>query len=673
MNKKIFFLILLLLLWHNYLYDLNSKPLKTTNSQEDLKHEVTVTLKLIQVYVMDMEGNPIIDLNKSGFILYDNGKPMEITEFEGHFSLKPKEKFEEERKPSPIQKKPSKMNRKIFFLLDFSRNDVSGLSKSKKAALHFLDNKLLPGDEVGVLSYSSLKGLTLHEYLTTDHQKAREVIKGISEMPGISGGKAPIKIEKNTAKGAKTQGEFEFDESKENPVRVLVVEPKYTLAARLKQSGPKFDAHNFTYVIKELAKALRYIKGYKNIILFSEGFPRSLLYSIDDSSFRLNYEGMIKELAASNSPVYTVNTKGPRPNDSLMMLSELTGGKYFHSVEYYEKISDVIQNITSNYYVIGYYIDEQKWDGRYHEIKVKVKRKGCKVYAQGGYFNPKPFTEYAEVEKQLHLLDLAFGENPQFQEPLKFPLTSLHFSGKKGPNTVLLSEIDLEKIEEVVRGKAETIIFIFDNLNNLIDFIPGEVNFSNLPQKKIYLYTISSLLPGRYECRVVIRNLYTGRGAVASSSAIISESPVSGIRLYTPLLLVPKKKGHYIKVSKKEARRESTSLINIYPFDSIRYSPLIEELDPEISKLWAVVKCSITDIKEPEVEFSAYLIQSSTEQNIPLSISILTAESAKEETDILLIEFPIPELPSGEYCLNLIAEDITTKSRSHVTRTFRVR
>jgi hypothetical protein len=355
------------------------------------------------------------------------------------------------------------------------------------------------------------------------------------------------------------------------------------------------------------------------------------------------------------------------------MLSEQTGGKYFHSVEYYDKISDEIQNITSNYYVIGYYIDEQKWDGRYHELEVKVKRKGCKVYAQGGYFNPKPFKEYSEVEKQLHLIDLALGEKHQFQEPLKFPLTSLHFSEEKGPNTILLSEIDIAKVKEAVRGKAETITFIFDTQNNLIDFIPGEVNFSSLHQKKIYLYTISSLLPGKYECRVVIRNIYTGRGAVGLSSIVISESPVSEIRLYPPLLLIPNKKGHYIKVSKKETKRESNSLIDIYPFDSTRYSPLIDELDPGISKLRAVVKCSIADIKEPEVEFLAYLSQSSTGPNIPLSISILSAENATEQMDILLIEFQIPELPSGEYRLNLIAEEITTKSRSHVSRTFRVR
>jgi hypothetical protein len=39
-----------------------------------LQHEVTVTLKLIQVTVTDKKGNPVSDLHKDEFVLYDNGK-----------------------------------------------------------------------------------------------------------------------------------------------------------------------------------------------------------------------------------------------------------------------------------------------------------------------------------------------------------------------------------------------------------------------------------------------------------------------------------------------------------------------------------------------------------------------------------------------------------------------
>ena len=41
-------------------------------------------------------------------------------------------------------------------------------------------------------------------------------------------------------------------------------------------------------------------------------------------------------------------------------------GEYFGDVTSYEAIAEKIQNVTSNYFVLGYYIDE-KWDGKYHD------------------------------------------------------------------------------------------------------------------------------------------------------------------------------------------------------------------------------------------------------------------------------------------------------------------
>jgi hypothetical protein len=54
-------------------------------AQEPLQHDVTVTLKLVQVFVTDPDGHPARDLDKSDFVLYDNGELQEITGFEKHF------------------------------------------------------------------------------------------------------------------------------------------------------------------------------------------------------------------------------------------------------------------------------------------------------------------------------------------------------------------------------------------------------------------------------------------------------------------------------------------------------------------------------------------------------------------------------------------------------------
>ena len=52
--------------------------------QPPLKYEVSVTLKLIQVYVTDKSGKPVRDLTKDEFKLTDNGKPVTFSAFEKH-------------------------------------------------------------------------------------------------------------------------------------------------------------------------------------------------------------------------------------------------------------------------------------------------------------------------------------------------------------------------------------------------------------------------------------------------------------------------------------------------------------------------------------------------------------------------------------------------------------
>jgi VWFA-related protein len=143
-----------------------------------IQHEVTVTLKLVQVYVTDKEGTPVPDLVSTDFTLFDSGKPMTITEFEKHTLFIPGEP--EEKQETSSQPGPPRLSRRFFLFFDFAFNNPQGLEQAKRAALHFLGNQALVSDQIGIISYSIYKGLTLHEYLTTDHQKVREVVEGFS-------------------------------------------------------------------------------------------------------------------------------------------------------------------------------------------------------------------------------------------------------------------------------------------------------------------------------------------------------------------------------------------------------------------------------------------------------------------------------------------------------------
>jgi hypothetical protein len=240
----------------------------------------------------------------------------------------------------------------------------------------------------------------------------------------------------------------------------------------------------------------------------------------------------------------------------------------------------------------------------------------------------------------------------------------------------MLSEIRTDKIKEITRGEIEVLTLIFDEENNIADSQIGEINFYTIPQKKIYIYSISSLLPGKYECRLVLRDTKTGKGAVASSSVVIPETSGPEIKLFPPLLLIPEKQAVYLKLSKDQKKRtekESLSIKNIYSFLPNNYSPLVEEVDRGILKLLAVLRLSIVDVQESEIEISAHLINHSSNKKIPLPNSSILNSENREGIEVLLVEFLLPELEAGRYSIEMTAEEMTTKEKSQTTRNFIIR
>lgn len=656
---------------------------------EILQHEVTVTLKLIQVYVTDKKGNPVIDLWKENFSIYDSGKRKTITEFEKHILSLPsamtrvQPEIIEETK-IPFSREP--LNRKFFLFFDFAYNNPKGILKAKKAALHFLDTKLLPPDEVGVLSYSAIKGLKLHEFLTIDRAKAREIIEalGLKEIAG---------------RAEDLEEQFWFWATNEEPLDaskdVKVFEKYKPPAIKTSFEASKFfyledtglHALHFIQKMAAFAKALRYVPGIKYIILFSSGLPYSSIYGIKspfgkiayDGSWgnpllRLRHEDLLKELSSSNTIIYAFDTEdtSTRIKGDLRMTGAFTlqktasstGGKYFGNINEYEKHMESIQNLTACYYVLGYYIDE-KWDGKYHNIKVEVDRPGVKVYAQKGYFNPKPFKDYSDLERMLHLVDLALSENPLFQTPLRFPLKALPSPAQGKQNLALWARVEKEKIQEIAAQKVEVVTILFGEKENIVKMERKEADLSRLPEGPLYLSSFLPLAPGEYKCRLVIRNLESGRGAVASSSVSVPELQAEGLRLYPPLLLKEEEGGFYLQVSRTPVD---------FPFDRTKYTPLIGELERGTDNLYAVVRCAHPGIQKREIKLLGNLLkyQPDTTTVVPVSISIL--ESKREgDTEVFLLQVQTEGLEAGEYLLYLFAEELKTASNSQVNTSFKVK
>jgi VWFA-related protein len=697
LNKKNSFIILLpsfLIILFGYVS--NSAYSQEKKDQEVMEYEVSVTLKLVQVYVMDSDGNPVMDLEKEDFELYDNGKPQSITDIEKHILFMPSDKT----RPQQKEETPSrtKLNRKIFLFFDFAFNSPRGIKNAKEAALYFIDHQLDPSDEVGVLSYSITKYLTVHENLTTNHKKVREAVEGLG-IKGILGRAEDVeqKYWEMVSEIDRNPNLPEIEKiSKENDFIQLSYDRIYF----------KQHVSNFSRTMKELGQALSHIQGRKNILYLSTGIPgsifegggskspyhsRKLIFkgAIADTHLNDRYEEMIKILAASNSSVYPIYAEGTSMNlnqrygfqdkgqlgkSSLQRMAIGTGGRYFGNINSYETIMEEIQSATSSFYVLGYYIGE-KWDGKYHRISVKVRRKGCKVRSQAGYFNPKPFSELSEFEKELDFIELALEESSQYQAPLSFPVGTISFSTERISGLVTISKIAVEKVRELSGKKVEFINLIFDEKDDLFSFKGWRINLAKLPQNDIFYYSLASLPPGKYTSRIVIRNTKTGKSAVSSSQVIIQRPLDSGLNLSSPLLLVSEKSPVYLKggfIEQEDEDKKSIDLIDLYSCNLKLFAPVVKEIEQGIPELTAVIRSYIPQIQYPDMKISLRVMDQSLGEIIPIHFSVLH-QDPKNHIQISFIILEVHSLKPGNYIIYFDAEETKTRLTSQVSITFSIK
>ena len=671
-----------------------------------IQHEVTVTLKLIQVYVTDSAGKPVPDLLPADFKVFDSGHPVAVTEFETHSLF---------GAPSSSTV-PPRLSRRFFLFFDFVFNNPQGLDQAKKAALHFLSRQVQASDEVGVISYSIYKGLTLHEYLTTDHQKVREVVEGFN-LKDVLGRAQNLEAEYwNAMKGI--TGETSL--AAPTPPREGWFNPTKQKLQELSVDRMNYQLHvrNFVQRMSDLAKSMRLIPGYKYLIFFSSGIAGSVfqgvpydidrdkmaaqqrageagLYNMDSLDPAIweekKYENMVKELAEANCPVYVLNTEQLGENAALnkamsgeyplQKLSKVSGGEYFPRVDDYANSLERVQNMTGTYYVLGYPIPAKE-DGKFHETRVRVLRKGCEVRTQSGYFNPKPFRELSEFEKTLHLMDAALNESPELQSPASFPTAALACPVGKEPLLVLVSQIPREIFFPDGKGQDEIVSLVLDSQKNIVDFKRATVELAGIAQPTLCHYTFSLLPPGEYDCRIIVRNLETGRTAVARETVRIPAESGSPLALLPPLLLRPGADTHYLgvrKASGMDGAAGPPSLTGIYPFEAGEFSPRLGDLPAGPAKVHAMVVCSLQGkIAEPELELSFFLQGNSAGAGFPVPHSVLWAKPYSRDEDgsrwvALLAQLEFPDLKPGRYTLKAAVREKTTASEAESALSLKVR
>ena len=659
-------------------------------AQRTPRHDAAAIIKLVAVRVLDAAGRPVTGLRKEDFLLTDNGAPQVVTEFEsyvlGETGVELVAAGKEAAAPSPLLK------RRLFIFLDLQGSDENGSKNAKAAALYFVDTQLRSGDEVGVIGFSPMRGFFIQEFLTTDFGKIRKAIERAKELPPSSGGiEAVGPDDRDEGRGRERGGRESLVLSEggggggtgggADPGSTSLGRPGGDVRSFIGVTSTVFipgtsifKRGDFLPRMFDLAETLKYVPGNKSLVLFSGrdiGTAKALGQSF----------------ASSGTPVYAVNTKNwimkgfsiqvkekhIWDEHSLKDLALASGGEYFADIEAVKTIASHVQALTGNFYVLGYYVKES-WDGKFHKVGVELRKPGYRVLAQDGYFNPKPFADMEDFEKELQLFDLLYADTPA-SEALDLPVTELGVSFQNDRNGVVLVEMAVDPRAGVSPAKVELIAFIRNEDRTPVLSRKWELDLSAYNGKTLVFSFGSPREPGKYDGRVVVRDVVSGRPAVGKFFFEVPVPPPEGIVLSSPVIFVPGEATRLVRLDSGKARRgepAERSLVDLYPFIPKNCRIVVRDIEAGTGQIMAILPVRVPAGEggvPPRVEIAARLIPPTTGEEIPLDLQVVEAKTSKDGREFLILRIDLPRPGPGEYVLEIAAADAASEKRGTVRTT----
>jgi hypothetical protein len=115
-------------------------------------------------------------------------------------------------------------------------------------------------------------------------------------------------------------------------------------------------------------------------------------------------------LGSDDSLVQTSAREDAMPNlagrDSLHFLAAETGGRVFKNANDLSGPLRELADMTSRYYILGYQPEDLSAPGRFHKVKVKVKRKGARLSHRSGFYERLPRAQQTVMQRKFEAAQL---------------------------------------------------------------------------------------------------------------------------------------------------------------------------------------------------------------------------------------------------------------------------
>ena len=355
---------------------------------------VKVSTRLVQasVVVEDKHGNPVTGLKKEDFTLLDDKQPQTISVFSVTTNRIPST-------PSPPTPPDTFTNRisgsrdvpsnVAVILLDGLNTEFTDQAFARQQVIKFL-LQIEPQDRVALY--------TLGNELQILHDFTGDASTLLAALQRYNGQLSPSLSTPDPDQSSK---DFQVGPSARDDLLGGFLKNRPENAASQNEAAFfwRDRAQRTLLALLEIAYHVSSQPGRKTLIWVSGSFPlipSYMFYGINAPDERLLFADDFKKAAgalnSSTLVVYPVDAHGlttTRPDfanlATMKTLAEHTGGRAFYNTNDLRKAIREAIDESGTTYELGFYPTTEKWDSRFHRIKVTVKGKNLRVRTRDGY------------------------------------------------------------------------------------------------------------------------------------------------------------------------------------------------------------------------------------------------------------------------------------------------
>ncbi len=484
----------------------------------------------------------------------------------------------------------------MVILLDYATTEFVNQKLVREAAIKYVGEKLRPTDFLAVFALGS--GLHLLADFTNDRQKLMAALKTtdvrgsayaaeaaslsstIADARGAALDNDSVGMDVPSGLGGVAAGAARSSQGSAQAMAMIAarIEAQYVA---LQSAVQKQQTREVLTAIRAVALGVRHIEGRKSLILFSQGFvvgeqledelhavadvanrSHVAIYSIDSRGLTTREMGgglapkdeltaviakpqrQRMEVTAGESVFDRVLEVGRDIRESaLRYISNATGGDLIRNTNDLSVGLARVDEEEHSYYLLSYKPGITSFDGKFHEIRVEVRRPGLSVRARSGYYAIPAEYEFLTPEE---FAVVASAHAPSTQLPLFIRAARFREAHSRYRLPVILEipagALKFEKAGSGNLTRLQVVGIVRDDRNNPVaqfggrrQFTANEGEYRALLSGELSLLENVSLSPGAYTIFVAVKDLVSGN-STSREQVVDLRPPSKELALSTVLL-----------------------------------------------------------------------------------------------------------------------------------------